>query len=100
MPKTRLRFTVRRLMLVIAIAASVLAAYIQAQNWRRRQALIDQLHTDIRVIDLAEAQAGAMAEATRHRHGPSKDVQDYEHGQVLLKQKGQELRARLSRLQR
>ncbi len=82
MPKTRLRFTVRRLMLNIVIVAFGLAVYIQVRNWRRRQALIAQLHSQILMNDLAYAQAGAMAEATRRRHDPPKDVQDYEHTQV------------------
>ena len=83
MPKTRLRFTVRRLMPNIVIAAFGLAVYIQVRNWRRRQALIAQLHSQILMNDLAYAQAGVMAEATRCRHDPPKDVQDCEHTQAV-----------------
>ena len=100
MPKVRLRFTVRRLMLVIVIAAFLLAVFIQVRNRQRRQVLIDELRREIRRNDLAEAHARARAEAARRQGDPSGDVQDDEHTQVLLQEEGQALRARLTRLQR
>ncbi|MGP0064246.1 MAG: hypothetical protein ACLQGP_11680 [Isosphaeraceae bacterium] len=100
MPKIRLRFTVRRLMLVILIASLLLAGYIAFQDRLRRQAMVDQLHAEILMNDLARAQAGAMAEAARRRGDSPDVVQDHERSEGYLEQRAQELRARLSRLRR
>ena len=90
MPKIRLRFTVRRLMLVILIASLLLAGYIAFQDRLRRQAIVNQLHAEILMNDLARAQAGAMAEAARRRGDSPDVVQDHERSEGYLEQRAQE----------
>jgi hypothetical protein len=108
-------------MLVIVIAAFVLGAYLQVRNWQRREEFIAQLYstTDaelnlllehqewiallplaIQRCELAEEQMRELAEDARRQNDKPGVLRAIEYTRARFRRKGQELRARLSRLQR
>ena len=94
----RLRFTIRRLLIVVLAAALLLAALVAVRDHQRRQARIQQVRSEILVNDLAEGQAGAMAEHAKRKNDPQA-VREHERGRELLHEQGLRLREKLSRLQ-
>jgi hypothetical protein len=93
------RFTIRRLMIVIAAAAQLFAVFALVRERRRRLAEIDAVDRAIVMSQLAQAEAGVMADNAR-REDRMEDARQHEHDRALLDQEEHDLRQTLSRLQR
>jgi hypothetical protein len=98
MAMPRVRFTIRRLLVMIVAAALLLAGFVGIRDWQRRQARIQQLRSEILVNDLAEAQAGVMVKHAKRKNDPQ-GAREHEHTQALLREQGRALREKLSRFQ-
>ena len=97
MSMPRVRFTIRWLLVVIAAAALLLAAFVAIRDWRGRQARIQRLQSEILVNDLAEAQAGVMVKYAKRKNNPQ-GAREHQRAQEFLHEHGRVLRERLSRV--
>jgi type II secretory pathway pseudopilin PulG len=93
-----MRFTLRRLMMVIGAAAILLAVYLQVVERQRRQALMQQLNVVLHVNRSAQQQARAMADSNYDGQISPEEAQRSEETLARLQQEEQELREKLARL--
>jgi hypothetical protein len=94
----RVRFTMRRMMVIIATAAIILAVTHQVLEGRRQRALVARLHQEIELNNLAQAELMVISEGARRQHARPEAIEDYQRSLGELRQEEQALRQRLSRL--